>query len=132
MIFAIIIFLFSALGIAGLFILKHWEEKNHRVLAPGARAWGDTKSLEAKSLFGQMQLQADKVPPMMLHLTRWAIHELALGFASLARALERQAHRLADFVSHKRNFVQRESKSEFLKQVSEYKNGNKNGVDTTP
>ena len=134
MIFAVIIFMISTLGIGGLFFLKHWEERRGRMLVPGVRSWGDTKALEAKVLFARMQLEADKLPPMLLQLTRWGIHELALGIAALARAAERQAHRLADFVSHKRNFVHRESKSEFLKQVSEYKNGlpgQGNGVDTS-
>ena len=134
MIFAAVIFMISALGIGGLFFLKHWEESHSRQLVPRVRSWGDTKALEARGLFARMQLEADKVPPMLLHVTRWGIHELALGVAALARAAERQAHRLADFVSHKRNFVQRESKSEFLKQVSEYKNGlpsQGSGVDTS-
>jgi hypothetical protein len=46
-----------------------------------------------------------------------------LGFAAFARSSERQAHRLADLVSHKHGFVPRETRSEFLRKMSEHKNG---------
>jgi len=52
------------------------------------------------------------------------VREAALGLAASARYLERQAHRLADLVSHKRGFERRETKSEFLKQVTDFKASN--------
>ena len=52
------------------------------------------------------------------------LHFAALEFAHLARQASRQAHRLADFVSHKRNFERKETRSEFLRKMTELKNGN--------
>ena len=150
MILAGIIFIVSLFGIAGLFGLKYWEEKHHKMLANEFRARGDERAMQLKDFFEQRLREADKFPPTIVRFTRWSIHELALAFAALARTLEHQAHRLADLVSHKHRFVQRESKNEFLKQMGEYpsrnlrsassngvgKNGlpgqgNGNGVDTS-
>ena len=133
MVFATIIFIVSLLGTVALFCLKYWEEKNQRVLVPGMRIWADERAMALKNSLAQWQAETDKFPPKFLQLTRWLIHELAIGFAAFARMLERQAHRLADLVSHKHRFVQREQKNEFLKQVGEYKNGEGNGepLDTT-
>ena len=131
MAFTAFIFVISLLGIIALFVLRHWEEKNQRVLAPGVRVQMDDQALRLKKMFLGWQAEADTVPPKLLQLIRWCIHELAIGFASLARLLERQAHRLADMVSHKHHFVQREQKNEFLKRVGEYRNGNGEPLDTT-
>ena len=57
--------------------------------------------------------------PRAVLLSRFLVHEAALGIARAARYSERQAHRLADMVSHKRGFERRETRSEFLRKVSE-------------
>ena len=129
--FATVIFSISVIGIIGLFALKYWEEKHGRVLAPQLRAHADTQALELKDLLLKIKVEARKLGPTSIRVARLALHELALSLAALSRASERQAHRLADLVSHKRGFVPRESKNEFLKQVSEYKNGSgTNELDT--
>ncbi|OHA12060.1 MAG: hypothetical protein A3J10_01350 [Candidatus Sungbacteria bacterium RIFCSPLOWO2_02_FULL_54_10] len=70
-------------------------------------------------------LQADlaKLPPELLHLSRVLLHDIVLGTAATLRFLERKAHELADLVSHKHHFERRAPRSEFLKKVSESRNG---------
>jgi hypothetical protein len=126
--FAGIVFVISLIGIVCLFGLKYWEEKHATVLVPKMRLWSDDKADEFKQFIAWSRAEAGSLTPRALRFARWCIHELALGFASLARASEREAHRLADLVSHKHRFERRESTNEFLKQVSDHKNGN--GVDT--
>jgi hypothetical protein len=76
-----------------------------------------------KELLLAARVDLAKVPPELLRFSRIALHEAALGFAYLARLAERRAHRIADFVSHKRHYERRETRSEFLKKVSEGRNG---------
>ena len=121
MAFAGILFALSLVGIIALFALKHWEMTRERILFPRLRARGDVRAEQIKELAFAARMDLAKLPPEALRITRILIHEGALGFAALARFLERQAHRLADFVSHKRGFEKRETRSEFLKKVAEHK-----------
>lgn len=123
MAFAGILFALSLLGIAALFALKRFEIKRQRTFFPGLRARGDVQAQQLKELALAARMDLAKIPPEALRITRVLVHEGALGFAALARFLERQAHRLADFVSHKRGFEKRETRSEFLKKVAEHKSG---------
>lgn len=123
MVFAVIAFCISALGIVGLFFLKAREQRTNRVFAPAVREKIDTRALQAKDLLNAARADAAKLPPVIVRFTRFLIHEAALGLAALARMSERQLHRLADFVSHKHRFEKKETRSEFLKRVSEHKNG---------
>lgn len=129
MIVAVVIFFLSLLGIVGLFALKHWEERKQLVVAQDMRARADECALEFKTWLENSRGELKKLPPELLRLSRIAVHEAALGAAASARFIERQAHRLADMVSHKHHFERREPRSEFLKQMTEHKNGN--GLDTT-
>ena len=129
MIFAAVVFFVSLLGIVGLFGLKHWEEKKQRVVAQDMRTRADGRALEFKTWLENSRGEFKKLPPALLRFSRIAIHEAALGAAASARLIERQAHRLADMVSHKHHFERREPRSEFLKRMTEHKNGT--GVDTT-
>jgi hypothetical protein len=113
----------AIIGIVSLFYIKHWEEREARVFAPGVRLYCDEKALELKGFLGLCQKQVRKLGPTTLRILRALLHDLALSLAALSRASERQAHRLADMVSHKHRFERRETKSEFLKQVSDFKNG---------
>lgn len=119
----------SLLGIAAIFCVKYWEQRHNRVLAPGLRERLDVRALQTKELLAAARMDLAQLPPALVRLSRFLIHEAALGFALLARIVEKQSYRLADLVSHKHRFEKRETRSEFLKKVSEHKNGN--GLDTT-
>ena len=124
MIFASIVFFISLLGIAGLFTAKHFEERHQKiVLSSLLRERADEHAIQLKALLLAQRADAAKLPGILMHLGHVAIHKGALEAARFARFLETQAHRLADFVSHKHHFKKRETRSEFLKQVSEHKNG---------
>ena len=122
-VFAIIVFGVTLVAIAALFVLKRWEITRGRVLAPALRIRADHEALVLKNQLFHLRRNLARVAPIAVLYLRYLIHEGALGFASFARLSERQAHHLADAVSHKRTFVPRETKSEFLKKVSEHKNG---------
>jgi hypothetical protein len=118
------VFIISLVGLLALFGLKYAELRAGRTFAPSMRERLDVRALQLKELIIALRLDLVQVLPFFWKLLRFLIHELALGFAALARILEAQAHRLADLVSHKHRFERRETRSEFLKKVSEHKNGN--------
>ncbi len=109
----------SILGIAGLFYVKHWEERNAQIFAPAFRLVADSKALDIKFFLGLTQQEFKKLGPTSVRVARALLHDLALSLAALSRASERGAHQLADMVSHKHRFERRETKNEFLKQVSD-------------
>ena len=120
MLFPAIIFFLSLLGIAGLFAVKYFEERSQKVLSLELRKKADEQAVQLKNLLLAKRAEASKLPGTFLHLGHVAIHRGALEAARLARFLEAQAHRLADFVSHKHHFKKGETRSEFLKQVKEH------------
>lgn len=120
---AVLIFFASLLGLAGLFTLKAIEAKRGAVYAPRLRASADKAALSLKRRLFDVRFFVARIPPAFLALSRFALRELALAAARFARGAEKRFYAIADFVSHKRNFERRESRSEFLKQVSEHKNG---------
>jgi ribosomal protein L22 len=122
-IFAMIIFGISLIGIVSLFVLKHWEDGSGRVLVPALRVRADARAMQLKGRLSHIQVDLARIAPLALLYMRYLIHEGALGFAAFARISERQAHRVADLVSHKRTFVARAPRSEYLKKVGERKNG---------
>lgn len=128
MVTAAVLFFGSFIGISTLFGIKYWEYSHERVVAEPVRTKADERALELKAMLTQARIEFAKVPPFLVLLSRYAVREGALGIALLARRLERQAHRLADFVSHKRGFERREPRNEYLKRMEEYKN---NGLDTS-
>jgi hypothetical protein len=116
---ATIVLAVSVLGIAFLFYIKHWEEKNARIFSPVLRLAADGKALEFKAFLNMCESEFRKIGPTSMRIGRVLLHDLALTLAALSRASERQAHRLADVVSHKHRFERRETKNDFLKQVSD-------------
>lgn len=124
MIFVIVVFVLALICITLLFGLKYWELQNGHTIVPEMRHELDVRALQFKELLAALRVDIEKLPPEALRLGRILIHEAALQFASAARFAEAQAHRLADFVSHKHRFERRETRSEFLKKVAEHRNGN--------
>lgn len=122
--FAIALFGISLVLIVALFALRWWELKQQRVLAPALRDRADERARELKDALLHSNRILSRIPPLAAILSRYVVHEMALALAALARFSERQAHALADMVSHKHRFERRETQSEFLKQVSGHKNGN--------
>ena len=123
MLAALIMFAVSLLGVSALFALKYWEAAHQTVLVPAFRTAADGKAIQLKEFLEYCRATSDQIPPTLVKVLRLVIHDLALGFARSARAAEVQAHRLADFVSHKHRFERRETRSQFLKDVSDFKNG---------
>lgn len=116
---AIASFTFSYLSIAGLFFLKYREQKVGRVYVPSLRDYADTLAMDFKRWLERRRRDVELLPPFTALLARKMVHEMALSFAALARYSESQAHRLADFVSHKHRFERRAPRSEFLMRVSQ-------------
>ncbi|MEK7106582.1 MAG: hypothetical protein AAB899_00145, partial [Patescibacteria group bacterium] len=109
------------LGIVGLFAIKYVEERRQKiVLSPLLRAKANERAIRLKALLLVKRAEVSRLPSTFLHLTHRGVHFAALEAARFARFIEAQAHRLADFVSHKHHFKKTETRSEFLKQVSEH------------
>lgn len=125
-----IVFGASLFGIISLFIVKRYEVARGTLVGGAWRGRADDFALDVKWGIMVIEWYLARAPVYLSAFVRLAIRISALGFARLARISEEQAHRLADFVSHKRNFERRETKSAFLKHVGEYKNGN--GRDEPP
>lgn len=121
---ALTVFFVSLAGVAALFGLKIWEARRGVVLAEAWRLRADLRARTLKRMMLDSRTWAEDLPPLMAHTARYAVHEGAIGFAALARALERGAYKIADLVSHKHRFEPRAPKSEFLQQVIDHKNGN--------
>ncbi len=126
MMFAAIVFFASLILIVALFTIRYFEEKRGARFGARSRVLADNAALNFKDVLVHTREQMEKLPPEVAHVSMGAVHSGALYAASIARSFEDQAHRFADFVSSKRNFERRETKSEFLKGVSDYKNS---GVD---
>lgn len=131
MAFALALFALSALGIAGLFALKYWELRRGVILAAHMRQKADAGALQLKALIAAAQADAGRLPPLFLHAAHVTLHTAAVDFGHFAHSLGALSHRLADFVSHRRHFEPRETRSEFLKRVSEHKSGSGNGEEGT-
>jgi hypothetical protein len=128
---ALAIFLISLVGIVTLFALKFWEVRVGRVIAPALRARADQRAQEFKVFLARVRNEAEHLLPTLLRILNGIIRVAALSAASAARYVERELHRLADMVSHKRNFQPRERQNDFLKQVSEHpiRDTRSNGTD---
>ena len=124
---ALIIFAVSLVSIVALFVLKGFESVREARIGEGWRERADHGALRVKRIFEIGEYHVENIPFYTGAVTRYVVHVGALSFARLARSSAIQAHRLADFVSHKRNFERRATKSSFLKQVGEYKNGESGG-----
>ncbi len=123
MLFSFSLFVLSLAGIALLFYAKQREIVTGRGVVPEMRATLDVRAAQMKELARAAQEDLKRLPPILMHLARVAVHKSALSIARLARAAEAQAHRLADRVSYKHRFVQRAPRSEFLQKIIEHKNG---------
>ena len=124
--FSIILFVVSFTLVALLFLGKYIEMRHGVVFAPEWRDRADDKARELKWLAYKAEARLERLPALLLVLTRLGIHTSALFAARFARYLEERAHQLADYVSHKRGFERRDAHSEFLKKVIDHKNENGN------
>ena len=128
MAFTVSVFFFSLMSITGLFVIKEWENSRGRTFVPRFRARIDEWAYRLSELVKALQKDVEKLPPEIVHVSRLIVHEMALAVAGFLRFLSGRAHHLADLVSHKHTFRRRAPRSEFLKKVSEGKNGS--SVDT--
>ena len=124
------LFFLALLGLIALFTLKYWELARERVLFPALRERADSGALRLKELVIAGRKDLGKLPPILLFAAQSVVHGIAVDAGHVAHWLGRQSHRLADSVSHKRNFERGQTRSEFLKKVAEHKNGN--GPDGAP
>lgn len=116
----------SLVGLVTLFSLKYAEMNRDTLFASEFRVRADTIARMTKAMVHLGLVRIRELPHEALHLSRFLIHIGAVIFARGARAAEDGAHKLADRVSHKHRFERGETKSLFLKSVSEHKS--KNGL----
>lgn len=120
MLAASITFGVSFLGILLVFLVKKIEISRGALIGGAARDSADLFALRVKWVFLVIEWYLSRLPDFLFLLTRHGVRAGALYLARAARYAEAQAYHLADFVSHKRNFERRETKSNYLKQVGEH------------
>lgn len=118
---------FSIVGVILLFAIKKYELSRGRLVGGSMRDDADLFALRVKWVFLVVEWYLARLPDFVFLLTRYGIRIGALYTARIARRAEAQAHGIADFVSHKRNFERRETRSHYLKQVGEHKSDNGHG-----
>ena len=124
MVMGLSLFLIGGAGIIALFTLKYYELKGRVLMPQRAHMFMDAKALALKGSLSNSRGSMRKVLPIAHLISRYLVHQAALKFARFANFLESQAHSVADRVSHKHSFQRRDSKSEFLHQVSKIRNSN--------
>jgi len=111
----------SLLGLIFLFALKFWEEYDRFRFLPKLRLKADEKALILKKVLLYVGDVVKDSPRYSLLLLGVIAHTAVVAFANIAGAAERGANYVADFVSHRHRFERRDTKSDFLKKVSERK-----------
>ncbi len=89
----------------------------------------DIKALELKNVLEHGREHFDRLQPILTDFLSALIHRGAITVAKGARIAETRAYKLADLVSHKQGFVQRQTQSEYLQQVTDHKNGSNSDLD---
>lgn len=130
MIAALSVSIFSLAGILAIFAMKKLEVSRGALYGGAWRDEADLFAMRVKWVFLVIEWYLTRLPDFLFLLARYGVRAGALHAAQVARSAEAHAYRLADFVSHKRNFERRETKSAYLKQVGEHKNGNGKENDT--
>ena len=125
--FCAIVFFLTIILIAALFSVKARELSLGRTLMPQPRQRADEFALHLKDLLDAGRKDIAHLPPLLLHAGQRILHGIAVDAGHLAHWLGVQSHKLADSVSHKRNFERGETRSEFLKKVSERKSDSDGG-----
>jgi len=120
----IIVFVSSLTAITMLFSFKYAEERRARLLLPEMRRMLDAAAEWCGRVLRGSEDQLSKLPPASMRVIRRMLASSAISFGAIAERIAHGSHRLADFFSHKHNFERRETRSEFLRQVAEHKNGN--------
>ena len=123
-------FFVSLLAICFLFALKVREIETGRRFAPTFRAVADREALHIKALLLAMQVDMKKMLPLLVHWGHRVAHLVALKFARIARAASLHSHAFADFVSQRRNFERSETRSEFLRRMSQRRKGEEGNAPT--
>ncbi len=129
---AVYTFTGALIALCILFALKFWEVGSGRILFPRFRALLDRGASALKRFLIVVADRVALIPPFVARIVRILFASFALYVARLARATAEAAHRVADVVSYKHRFERRETRSEFLKKVSEHKEGASGEKDTPP
>jgi hypothetical protein len=116
---AMLVFGISLALIVLLFVLKRIEIGRGARFGERFRASADVGALRVKGWLEMSEWYLEQTPWFIGAITRYGVHVGALSFARIARTSAEYAHGLADLVSHKHRFERRETKSEYLKLVSD-------------
>lgn len=107
--------------LVAFFALKHYETNTGMVWCARQRKVADERVVTLRAWTLSHADLLETLPSIAARFLRYLVHEMALLVAYGARRIETWAHDLADFVSHKHSHQARETRSDFLKQVSEHR-----------
>lgn len=117
----IVAFSIALCAIVFLFSIAYLEAARGTVVSPRIERVFDTWATGTHTGLMHIGHMVDHWPTYMMQFGYYLVHVAAVLVALVARAAERRAHAVADFVSHKRSFTRRETQSDFLRAVQEHK-----------
>ena len=116
-----IVFGVALCGLFALFSLKYIENASGTVFFPRMRGVLNSRTQRIRRVLLLVIHAIEHFPALMVAFGYASLHLFAVLVALGARMAEKQAHRVADFVSHKRKFQRRPTQSSFLKEVTTHK-----------
>lgn len=117
----VVCFASALVALVLLFVVAYAEERRGALFLSRAQGALDLWALGVERRLAHAGRVLDHWPTYVAQVGYYSVHVTAVLVALLARAAEKRAHRVADFVSLKRSFIRRETKSDFLKAVQEHK-----------
>lgn len=117
----LIIFVSALSALVGLFSLRYVEISTGRTYMPRVRHVMDGWALTLYMLGKRGVYVIEHIPSLLVASVFWLLHIFAILVALSARNAEKWAHKMADSVSHRHNFIPKETRSSFLRQVRHHK-----------
>ena len=123
---AILTFCLSLAALSAFVLLKGWELRKKRVLAPAFRARADAFVLSATAHLTHHSLQVR--PGLAKHLLREAAHEVTVLLLRVVHVVERQLLGVVNMIKGKGTVRHGATASEFLKNIAEHKKNNRGQI----
>lgn len=108
-------------GISLLLSLVYVEKKSGKLFLPKLRNLLDRYAVDLNNFGTRVIYVIEHAPSFIVQFGYFLVHIFAVFVALASRASESKARKLVDFVSHKQSFKRRETRSQFLKDVSGHK-----------
>ncbi len=106
-------------GLALLFLVRFFEEARGMRMLPGFRHTLDRFALFIKRYLERVETFFEHIPQFTALLLRYLTAKGVRRFAHMTEGISRTAHAAADMVSYKHRYERKETRSTFLKRMSD-------------